>query len=124
MNLYYHILTLLLIIHKITPLFMIIDPRELRCISRDMKSGEYFGGFFVVSGENETGIRVYIKNFNGGVLYDVEGQKNGSFQMSITADGVYSLCIENKISAQTIFSFEFSEDKLEEQVLSIRNIII
>jgi len=106
----------------IQSLFLIIDPREHRCISRDMTTEEYFGGFYVISGEDETGVKVYINNHMNNKLWEVEGQKSGSFQMGIPVTGQYNLCIENKTDKQIIFSFEFSEDKKDEQVLSIRNI--
>ncbi len=109
-----------LLFNNIKSLFLIIDPRENRCISREMKEKEYFGGFYVISGEDESDSRVYITNQENNKLWELENQKNGSFQMGINADGAYSLCVENKSDKQVIFSFEFSEDKHEEQVLSVR----
>lgn len=115
--------TLLFIFNKINCLFLIIDPREHRCISRDMSSDEYFGGFYVISGEDETGVNVYISNDQNKKLWSVSKQKSGSFQMGISIAGQYNLCIENTSDKQIIFSFEFSEDKKEEQVLSIGIIV-
>jgi len=120
-NLFFSIFNLLLFFKYIQSLFMVINPAENRCISRAMKKDEYFGGFYVSSGENEKGIRVYIINNLNDKLWELEGEQSGSFQMTIHNEGDYSLCVENKSGNQNIFSFEFSEENKDEQALSISN---
>jgi hypothetical protein len=87
-----------------------------------MKKDEYFSGFYLISGEDEYHSRVYISKAVNSKLWELEGQKSGSFQMNIHEDQDISLCIENRSDKQVAFGFELNDDNSKEQILSIRNL--
>lgn len=119
-NLFFFYLYFTIWFSYIHSVFIIIEKRESRCISRDMKKDDYFSGFYVTSGESETGASVSITNSLNTKLWEVHGQKSGSFSMSISTDDTYNLCIENNSESQIVFSFEFAEEKKDELAVSIR----
>lgn len=70
-------------------IFMILDPYETRCISRDMLLKSSFAGLYYISGEMEEGNKAYIKDNNNQIIWNADGQKNGSFNLIIELPGIF-----------------------------------
>lgn len=68
-------------------LFFVLDPHEERCISRQMNEKETFGGAYFVSGEREEGNKAFIKSADGKIIWEVNGQKNSSFNFVVEKEG-------------------------------------
>jgi len=113
-------LSLLSLILYAKAIFLNLDRNEERCISRELTENEYFAGFYLISGEDEQASFVYIRNEAGVKLWELEKQKSGTFSMNVKTAGNYYLCALNRSKTQVVFSFEFTDEKKEEETLSIR----
>lgn len=125
-NFHYLFLAILLLnfIKYTNEIFFVLDAYEQRCISKQMTSGSTFAGVYFISGEKEEGNKVTIKNPFGQDIQTLDGHKNGSFNYLIEKEGTYSLCIETTSNLQLTASFEFYDEKKDEQLISVSNINI
>jgi hypothetical protein len=103
-------------------IFFVLDPYEQRCVSKNMFEKTSFSGVYFISGEKEEGNKVQIKNASGQVLWDAYGQKTGSFNLNIHTTQAYSLCVENLVNLQLTVSFDFYDEKKDDQLISVQNI--
>ena len=101
--------------------FLIIDANTAYCVSKLMSPNENFSGSYLISGENEESCKISIENEQKLTLWEVYGQKNGSFNMPIVTEGTYFLCVQNTFSKQIAFSFDFLNPS-EEKIISIGTI--
>ncbi len=69
-------------------IFFILDPFEQRCISREMEVRTSFAGVYYISGEKEEGNKALIKDSNNQIIWESNGQKNGSFNLFINTAGI------------------------------------
>jgi len=113
------LLTLLTFLKLTKQFFLIIDGNASKCISRHLTANEHFSGSYLISGENEESAKIYITTDQNIVLWEVFGQKNGSFNMPIKQDGIYLLCVFNQFVRQIAFSFDFIDPATDDKILSI-----
>jgi hypothetical protein len=118
----FFVLTFLTFVSLTKQFFLIIDSHTSKCITKTLTNNDNFSGSYLISGENEESSKVYITNDQGIVLWEVFGQKNGSFNMPIRQDGAYMLCVFNQFSKQIAFSFDFIDQNTEDKMASIGNI--
>ena len=85
--LFYALIFVMINLQTISGLFFILDPYEVRCISREMKENSTFTGVYFISGEKEDYNRAFIKSEDGIVLWQAYNQKTSNFNYIITKDG-------------------------------------
>jgi len=81
-----------------------------------------FSGVYFVSGEREEGNKAIIKNANNQILWESTGQKTGTFNLSVIQSGAFSLCVESTVNMQLTVSFDFYDEKKDEQLISVQSI--
>jgi hypothetical protein len=77
-------------------------------------------GMYYFSGQEEDKNVVTILHPTRGVIYKKEGEKNGSFNYATDADGSYSICFQSLSKSYTTVSFDFTDERKEEQLISVR----
>jgi hypothetical protein len=117
-------LFLIFVITPATSIFFILDPMENRCMSREMPEKSIFSGVFYVSGEREEDNKAYIMNERGHILWQIQNQNKGNFHLDIAQAGSYSLCVSSLSRVQLTISFEFYDEKKDEQLISVRKLIL
>jgi hypothetical protein len=103
-------------------IFFVLDPFEQRCISKEMQEKSNFSGVYFISGEREDGNKAMIKNSRGQIIWENHAQKSGSFNLYVQSTEAYSLCIESTVNQQLTISFEFYDEKKDEQLISVQSI--
>lgn len=87
-----------------------------------MDKGSSFSGVYYISGEKEEGNRAsIIKNKGSATIWEANAQRNGSFNLVINEDGVYSLCIQTTANVQLTVSFDFFDQKKDDELISVSN---
>ena len=115
-------LTLLLFIEKAISMFIVLEPSEIRCIIKKMKTSRVLKGRFYVTGESETSNIAYILDTKGQKWWEVKNQSQGDFNVAITVEGEYSLCFESKFNRYLTVSFNFYDGKEENNLISAQSI--
>jgi hypothetical protein len=67
--------------------YVVLEPLEQRCVSKDMVAKSSFSGVYYVSGEQEESNKVYITNPKGKILWVLKDHKNGSFNVAAEEEG-------------------------------------
>jgi hypothetical protein len=123
MNNKFFIYVSLFLLFAITPahgIFFILESFETRCMSKEMPEKSIFSGVYFISGEREEGNKAYIMNERGSILWQAMEQKNANFHLDVAQAGTYSLCLTSTLNVQLTVSFEFYDEKKDEQLISVR----
>lgn len=81
------LILLFCLINKSYQIFYILDPQELRCISKLIMSDSTFSGTYFVSGEEEESNKVVVKDPKGDVIWEDDGHSSGSFSLEVKDEG-------------------------------------
>ena len=101
--------------------FLLIDEHEYYCVSKHLSANHNFTVSFMITGENENFVKIYIQNEKKEFLLEVYSQSKGTFKVPIKEDGTYFLCIFNGLNEKISFSFDFHDVMDIGKALSIGN---
>jgi hypothetical protein len=110
------IILLLSILNIITPIFLVLEPYEKRCVFKDIQESQILSGVYYISGEQEDMNEVTIVSPKNVILFKMENLKNASFSVATEINGQYSLCFQMNTSMRLIVSFDFHDETKEEAV--------
>lgn len=80
--------------------------------------------FIICQEKKEAANKITIKNPLNQEIWKEQWNKNGSFNYLTDQQGVYSLCIKNTDNNQLTASFDFFDEKKDQQLISISKIIL
>lgn len=86
---------------------------KTQCFDKYFYKGENITMTYIVSGENESNYRVYVKDKSTETdIYIQDSTSSGSFDYVIENEGKYELCFKPKVAIENSISFEFhSQDE-------------
>jgi hypothetical protein len=102
-------------------IFLVLDPQQKRCIFKNIVDKKPLSGMYYFSGQEEDKNVVTITHPSKGIIFKKEKEKNGSFNYSTDVDGSYTICFESLSKSYTTVSFDFTDERKEEQLISVRN---
>ena len=96
---------LLLLINYSSQIFFILEAFDTRCISKEFLKGASFTGVYFISGEKEESNKAYITDSDNHIIWSLDNQKNGSFNLYVENDGklilnspkVFFPCVFNQL---------------------------
>jgi hypothetical protein len=81
------IIMLFVFINYSHQIFFILDPFDTRCVSKEFAARSSFTGVYFISGEKEESNKAYITDNNNHVIWSLNNQKNGSFNLYVEEEG-------------------------------------
>jgi hypothetical protein len=114
-------LLIISLLNFITPIFLVLDPYEKRCIFKEVAYKQILSGVYYVSGEEEDKNEVQIYSPKNTILFQKQNMKNGSFSINTEDNGQYAMCFKSSTSLSLTVSFDFHDESKEDQLISVSN---
>ena len=106
----------------INSLFIYIEPREKKCLTKFIPSNSSFDIVYYVSGQEEERNIGTIEDDKGNIISKVYNKKNHKFSYQPRKDGELNFCFENLASSKITLNFELDFGTNDYQMISIRTI--
>ena len=106
----------------INSLFIYVEPREKKCITKFIPFNSSYDVVYYVSGQEEEKNIGTIEDDKGNVLSKIYNKKNHRFSYKPGKDGELNFCFENLASSKVTLSFELDFGINDYEMISIRTI--
>jgi len=106
----------------INTLYIYVDPREKKCLTKYISYNASFDVVYYVSGQQEEQNMVTIEDEKGNIFDKVYNKKYHKFSYSPKKDGELSFCFGNLASTQVTLNLEFDFGTNDYSMISIRTI--
>ena len=106
----------------INTLYIYVDPREKKCLTKYISYNASFDVVYYVSGQQEEQNMVTIEDEKGNIFDKVYNKKYHKFSYNPKKDGELSFCFGNLASTQVTLNLEFDFGTNDYSMISIRTI--
>ncbi len=107
-------------LEKTNQIYFVLDPYEIRCMSKMIMANSTFSGSYYATGEYEQMNLATIKNSNNEIIWRDEHHNSASFNLLVEKEGIHTLCIQCLSDKQLNISFDFHDEKKKKEPLSVR----
>lgn len=117
------LISILSLIYQIESIYVVLSPKEKRCVYKKAKENVKYSGKYFVTGQEETANKVYISNSRKEKIWTSDNKKEGDFEIfNSTEEGYYALCFISDSAKSLTFSFDIYKGNKEEALVSVQSI--